>query len=135
MSRGPGVVQRSVLDALLDQPTGPCVGWLTAAELTQHVFGGHSSRAQVESVRRAMKTLAEAGTVELDYLPELTPVRATRYAAGDGMVHRVGYHGNRGLLAAHLALSVEERRARRQYLDDLLERLVALDARIGRTTP
>ena len=127
MSRGIGRVQRAVLDALLGQPSGPFSGWLTVFELTDSVFGPSMTRARIESVRRAMKALAAAGVLELDYMPEMTPVRATGYAAGDGQIQRRRYYGDRNRLCAHLTLSVEER----EHLNEWLDALVEIDSRIA----
>lgn len=73
MSRGPGSAQRSVL-ALCDD-RWVSVEWLTKLRAVQHIEGewerGEAvfrlpppSRAQIETVRRAVHRLAELGLVE-----------------------------------------------------------------------
>ncbi len=126
MSRGPGAVQRSVLSALLDEPVGVFVGWRTVSELTARVYGKGAGRSQVESVRRAMKSLATAGKLELDYMDESTLVHHTRFVGGDGQVYRRAHYADRAQLCGHLPLSVEER----EHLEQWLGRMAALDARI-----
>lgn len=64
MSRGLGDVQRRVLAAVEANPDG-----LAAYTLAARLFGRKPTRAQVESVRRAIRTLDQRGLVE----------RATRF--------------------------------------------------------
>lgn len=130
MSRGPGRVQTAILDTLLAEPEGPLVGWRTVRELAVSVFGEQPSRAEVESVRRALKRLASLGRVELDLLTEETVIAATRVAAGDRIAYRRRHAATRPVLGAHLALSVEERAAREQHYAARLDALTTLDRRI-----
>lgn len=123
-------MQKAVLGALCEEPPGPLRGWRTPVELASTMYGKGPTRAQVESVRRALKTLAAAGKVELDVQSEPVWVRATRFNAGEGQVQRRKHVADRGVLVAHLTLSVEERAARDQHYADSLEALVALDKRI-----
>lgn len=130
MSGGFGVVQRTVLAVLLELTDGPFTGWTTVSDLARIVWNtSDPTRAQVESVRRAAKALADAGRVELDYMPEMSYVKATEYDAGPGIgiVHRARHVGDRQQLFVHLTLSVEER----ALVEGWLERLVTLDRQIG----
>lgn len=130
MSRGLGRVQEGILDVLSLEPTGAIRGWCTATELTLAMYGQQASRAKLESVRRAMKSLAKAGMVELDYLTEPVRVHGARVAAGDDPIYRRPHFADRAVLAAHLTLSVEERESRAEFFRASVETLARQDERI-----
>ena len=129
MSRGPGRVQRAVLDVLAEECNSD--GWLTVPELAGRVVGPDSTRAEHESVRRAAKRLARAGRVELEYFDAPVDVRSARVSWGDWIVYRRRHDGYRRVLAVHWPLSVEERAARAKLQQDWLDRLTTIDARIS----
>jgi predicted ArsR family transcriptional regulator len=84
MSRGPGAVQRAVLERLTADR------WVSARTLAEELAGGPASRAQVEAVRRAVHALERRGLAETTTATERRPagvrpallVRAVR--GGDG---------------------------------------------------
>lgn len=59
MSRGFGNVQRAVLDEVRANPNG-----LAADTIARHIHGADPTPAQLESVRRAIRTLSARGLVE-----------------------------------------------------------------------
>jgi hypothetical protein len=59
MSRGPGETQRYVLDEL--QGTA---GWGRIRQLASRRYGSEPTPAQLESLRRAVRTLEKRGLVE-----------------------------------------------------------------------
>jgi hypothetical protein len=59
MSRGLGTVQRAVLDVVDANPDG-----LAADTIALHLYGREPSSAQLESVRRAIRTLCAKGLVD-----------------------------------------------------------------------
>lgn len=126
MSRGPGRVQRAVVDIFTESEE-----WLTVPEMAARVFGERPSRAQLESVRRALKMLARDGRVELEMLAGVVDVRSARVDRGDGYANRPQHSSSRPYLAAHRPLSVEEKKARDQFLRDSIDRLCGIDSRIG----
>lgn len=70
MSRGLGAVQRRILERLklneadpVHDATNGTSAWTTIAELAER-----QSRTDLESTRRAVKTLAAAGLVETSYV-------------------------------------------------------------------
>ena len=128
MSRGLGEVQRGVLDVLAEECHGD--GWLTVPELTARIVGPEPSRAEVESVRRAVKGLGRRSRAELAYLDAEVNIRSARVPWGDYIVYRRPHRGYRPVLAAHWPLSVEERQARAKLWADRLDRLTAVAARI-----
>lgn len=134
MSRGLGRVQLAILDALLDEPSGPYAGWRTAPELTAKICGPSYGRSDLESVRRSMKSLARSGFVELDYVDEVVLVSAARVATGEHTSYRRRHAATRSPLAAHLTLSVEEREAREAAKEQWLAALAALDQKIDSHT-
>lgn len=131
MSRGPGCVQRAVLAVLAEECNGD--GWLTVEELALAVAGPHPTRADVESVRRAMKQLAHKGRADVEHFDVEVVVRRARVLWGEGYVYRRGHHAYRPVLAAHWPLSVEEKERRAHSLRAFMDRLVALDGKIGGT--
>ena len=131
MSRGPGQVQRAILAVLDEEPTGLFSGWLSIPELTERVHGEASTRAQIESVRRACKSLAAAGAVETEYGDELVTVREARVSSGEWPFGRREHFGDRKHLYVHLLLSVEERESRAQFYRDSLDRLSVEESRIS----
>jgi hypothetical protein len=74
VSRGPGVVQREVLERLdIPSPTK----WTKLADLA----GPHPTESRLGSVRRAVHKLEAAGKVETTHLPQgRVPVLAARLA-------------------------------------------------------
>lgn len=64
MGSGPGSVQRFVLARAAE--LGPN-DYLTAAELAEELYGART-RPRVESVRRAIRTLADRGEVDAEYV-------------------------------------------------------------------
>ncbi len=128
MSRGPGRVQLAVLAVLDDERRGDDQ-WLTVPEVAARICGTNS-RAGYESIRRAMKVLARSGRVDLDYFDDVVHVRQASVSWGEAKVYRSSHRGTRKVLAAHWPLSVEEREARAQMLQESVDRLTALDERI-----
>jgi len=127
MSRGPGRVQNAVLAVLAAQPAGWASGWLSLAEIVEQVFEVPASRAQTESVRRALKSLAGQGVVELDLMLQFVPVSGVRVSWREGQYHRRKHDRYRPILFAHCTLSVEQREAREQFYAESLDRLVEID--------
>lgn len=131
MSRGPGRVQRFVLDLLARSHKPAALDcWVTVEDVAQELAEGRPSRAQTEAVRRAMKQLARAGRIELDLVDVETRVRSARVDRGEFYAHRARHTSTRTVLAAHCPLSVEEKEVREQY-ERRLDALVRLDQRIG----
>ena len=92
MSRCFGVWQRAVLDATtraVDANTG-FTAWVSVDEVALRSEGQHLPRSERESVRRAMRTLAARGLVEI------------------GDVIRRPKHGNRFVLAARRPAPLEQ---------------------------
>lgn len=79
MSRGPGKVQRFVLDRLATAAEGE---WLSADDLAAE-YAGHilyePTPAQRESVRRAIRKLAATGLVKADHLARVQTTDAVGF--------------------------------------------------------
>jgi hypothetical protein len=73
VSRGLGAVQREVLQQL-DIPD--IEAWTTVAELA----GAGATRARIESVRRAVLGMRDAGLVDVTYVPRMRRQLAARLA-------------------------------------------------------
>ena len=82
MSRGLGQTQRRILDhlAAVDKeattyrgPRGALGGWVPVRVLATAVYGDDPTRSQVETVRRAVKTLEARGLVALWWFSVLVP--------------------------------------------------------------
>ena len=67
MSRGPGAVQRAVLERL--QPDR----WVSTRTLAAELAAGEPSRAQAEAVRRAVHALERRGLAETTTATERRP--------------------------------------------------------------
>ena len=62
MSRGPGIIMVRVTEEVTSE-------WQSIADLAAAINGvTNPTRADIESVRRACKRLAEQGEIELDYI-------------------------------------------------------------------
>ncbi len=120
-------MQRAVLE-VLDAERRREGHWLTPTEVASRIPGAntHSGR---ESVRRSIKSLAQAGRLDLDYFDDFVHVREAAVSWGEAKVYRSSHRGTRKVLAAHWPLSVEEREARERSIRDSLDRLTALDRR------
>jgi hypothetical protein len=109
MTRGHGYVQRFVLAALDEQALADVPGlWLHVYTLAERLVGAKPSTAQLESVRRAVRILAEAGLVETD------PKGVSSFQAADWPEHLRG--GSRARLVARIPLSQRAAAAQRQAL-------------------
>lgn len=119
------------LDVLAQHPDPD--DWLSIEELTaeMQVPGSALTRARTESVRRAVKALAERGLVDLELQAAPRRVAASRVDRGDGYAYRDRHVADRAVLCAHWPLSVEEKRRRGVWLRAWLDRLAALDERTG----
>lgn len=67
MSRGPGRAQRAVLDAVAGAVEDGTPQWVSVDAV---VRGARPTTSERESVRRAIRTLATAGTVDAAYVLE-----------------------------------------------------------------
>ncbi len=105
--------------------------WLSPAEVAEKIHGEPSTRSEVESVRRAMKSLAASGRLELEVWDALVDVRPARVSAGDWLHYRRGHDAWRAHLYGHRLLSVEEREQREQITRTSLDTLVNLDRQIA----
>ena len=63
MSKGHGRIQRLVLDELAEAALNPSHSWVAVREI------GGRNRSAKQSIRRAMRSLAEQGYIELFYQP------------------------------------------------------------------
>lgn len=125
MSRGLGIMQRFVLDVLqrehehLEAPSqyvgSPC--WATVEAMAKEWAGGRPTRAQVESIRRAARTLEHRG---------LAVVRGVHFGK-PGRWEPGWKPGTDWRTAAHLPLSVGEGDSGRhsQHLEDLERQIAA----------
>lgn len=129
MSRGPGRVQRTILDlaniavddtgfprpvttdevllalcvdAGADPPQGQQLSGLEPEPEALSAVRAHSSRAEVESVRRAMRVLDRADKIDLFTVRKVRPVRIPTWT---GTRHQ---KAEKWLLAARRPLSLEE---------------------------
>ena len=142
MSRGHGKTQRFVLERLersREEGVQPWDRWLTAAELAHERACGEPTKAEVESVRRALRRLAEEGLVETGHVDDrrlgeerTETVRKWDEEAGEftDELEEWTYtplHGYR-VLRARLALSDEEQEAERRHKE---ERRAAVRARLA----
>ncbi len=121
-------MQRAVL-RVLDAERRREGHWLTPTEVASRIPGA-DTRSGRESVRRSMKSLARAGRLDLGYFDDVVHVRQASVSWGEAKVYRSSHRGTRKVLAAHWPLSVEEREARAQMLQESVDRLTALDERI-----
>lgn len=79
-------------------------------ELAAEVFGQPVTRAAVESVRRAVKSLADRGVISTDTFPEAIKIPEARVERGEQYPHhRRQHHADRTQLFATRKLSVEAR--------------------------
>jgi hypothetical protein len=118
-------VERQVLEVLARHPHRD--DWLTVRELATEDTIAPVTRARVESVRRAVKNLERAGRVEVEAWDSPVPVRAARVDRGVGYAYRARHLSSRRLLCVHLPLSVEEKKARSDWLRVWLDRLASLE--------
>jgi hypothetical protein len=95
MTRGHGYVQRFLLAQLDEQALADVPGlWLHVYTLAERLVGGKPTRAQLESVRRAVRILATAGAVEIE------PGGVSSFQAADWPDHLRG--GSRARLVARI---------------------------------
>ena len=123
MSRGHGKAQRFVLEALERRDGGNLAGWhwRTAEDLATERAGREPSTAEVESIRRAIRSLGAEGLVEARHFDghrEGEPVTSLHPAMDDegeftGEFEEYTHRPNRGfrVLCARLTLTEEERAA------------------------
>src|SRR5436309_484127 len=82
VGRGLGPVQRYVLEALDASSDADPFAWVSARALAAERAGGAPTRAQVESVNRALRTLARRGLAELGFVWNTVPTRHPASASG-----------------------------------------------------
>jgi hypothetical protein len=139
VSRGHGKAQRFVLDALARKRVGGFEPgrwyWMDAGEIAAERGGHAPSAAEVESIRRAIHSLAAEGLVEAkhsDQSREGEPVTITVRAIGDDgeftdEFEEHTYRPTRGyrVLIARIALTDEERAAEEAESEERFASFVA----------
>lgn len=111
----------------------PADYWWPVADLAAEVFDAvRPSRAQVESVRRAVKSMSARGVLDIELQDQTVGVQSARVDRGDFLAYRPTHAASRPMLCAHLPLSVEQKKRRAQSLAHTLDALIALDQRIPR---
>lgn len=113
-------MQRDVLGALDASRDADPFAWVSARALAAKRAGGTPTRAQVESVNRALRTLARRGLAELGFVWTAVPTRHP--ASASGTVRLATAAGRRPVTPDQVARANREEAER---LEQLRRRLAA----------
>lgn len=116
MSRRRGPLQRRVLAVI--QAETESDRWWTMRELALAVFAGTLSRGRVESVRRAVKSLAAVDALAIKEIEEHAWVAGRYVYYGEDRLYRPRHYGRRVVLLAHRPSTVVENTAQRNRVDE-----------------
>ena len=120
MGRGLGPTQRFVLAALEASSEADPFAWVSARALAKERAQGRPSRAQIESINRALRTLARRGLAEVGFVWTMVPTQHP--VSRTGRVRLATAAGRRPPTADQIA---QARREQAERIEELKTRLAS----------